>query len=101
MSDTTIYEPFHTLEGGHTSGVNAVAFSPTGMYLASGGDDHSLVVWSLEDGALHQRMLVKSPITALAWHPGRRSTLFYGCEDGVVGVITDVSVRPHSILLFS
>lgn len=93
MISSPIHEPLFPLKGGHTSGVNVIAFSPTGIFLASGGEDHTLVVWSVKDGTMIQRMLVTSPVLSLAWHPGRRSTLFFGCLDGIVCVINDVSVR--------
>lgn len=35
---------------GHTEPVNALAFSPDGSLLASGGDDISLRLWRVEDG---------------------------------------------------
>src|SRR5260370_28074646 len=38
-----------TLEG-HGKGVNAVAFSPDGKLLASGSDDHSIVIWNTDTG---------------------------------------------------
>lgn len=36
--------PIYTLKG-HTGGISAVSFSPTGEYFASGGRDNELLVW--------------------------------------------------------
>jgi WD40 repeat protein len=34
----------------HESLINALAFSPNGEFLASGGDDRSIVLWELSTG---------------------------------------------------
>jgi len=47
-SATMPFEPYtllHTLAGSHLSGVNVVAFSPCGRYLASGSNDKSIIIW--------------------------------------------------------
>ena len=36
---------------GHTQKVNAVAISPDGRRIASGGDDNAVRVWDTETGA--------------------------------------------------
>ena len=36
------------LQGGHTSTVNIVRFSPNGQYLASGSDDQMVIIWQLK-----------------------------------------------------
>lgn len=38
----------YDLQGGHTSTVNVVRFSPNGQYLASGSDDQMVIIWSLK-----------------------------------------------------
>ena len=34
----------------HEGSVHSVAFSPDGKFLASGGDDHTVRIWSVETG---------------------------------------------------
>ena len=44
------YEPQHQydLQGGHSSTVNVVRFSPDGQHLASGSDDQMVIIWQLK-----------------------------------------------------
>jgi WD40 repeat protein len=36
------------LQGGHQNTVNCVRFAPNGQYLASGADDHLIIIWSMK-----------------------------------------------------
>jgi WD40 repeat protein len=38
----------YDLQGGHTSTINVVRFSPNGQYLATGGDDQMVIIWTLK-----------------------------------------------------
>jgi len=53
---------------GHQQTVRAVAWSPDGRYLASGGDDGQLLVWGT-DGVVRQRVAHPAAVSALAWSP--------------------------------
>ena len=41
---------------GHTDTVNAVAFSPDGKTLASGGSDDAVILWNVADGKSSQTL---------------------------------------------
>lgn len=53
----------------HHGMVTALAFSPDGLYLASGGQDSQVQVWNTETGALCQTFLHGSPVEQLHWSP--------------------------------
>jgi WD40 repeat protein len=50
--DAASGQPLRTLVG-HTAGVKALAFSPDGARLASGGDDREVRLWDVRTGAGH------------------------------------------------
>ena len=56
----------------HAGAVRAVALSPDVQLAASGGDDGSVRVWSLEDDKNVVVLPGKGRVTGVAWHPGGR-----------------------------
>lgn len=75
----------------HISGVNAVALSPDGDRLLSGGDDADIVVWNILTGEKVQviRCAFHGPIGALVWIPelpGLAPGFAFGCADGSIHV---------------
>ncbi|KAI0362854.1 WD40 repeat-like protein, partial [Pilatotrama ljubarskyi] len=88
---TTAYIATHTLQAGHSDTINTLRFSLDGDYLASGADDHALVIWSVAEGRLLYKFLFKSPVSAVIWHPMYPESLIVGCDDGTI-----VSLREFS-----
>jgi eukaryotic-like serine/threonine-protein kinase len=50
-SPTTALNPMLLAYHGHAGAVTAVAWSPNGSYIVSGGDDHTIRVWRAKTGA--------------------------------------------------
>jgi WD40 repeat protein len=54
---------------GHTRPVDAVAFSPDGKILATASDDHSIILWSAEDGKLIRTIKNVKDVKKLVFSP--------------------------------
>ncbi|TRY78602.1 hypothetical protein TCAL_06452 [Tigriopus californicus] len=65
------FDKAHTKDWGfHTAKVLCAAFSPNGHYVASGGLDCSIILWSVDEPSKHHILLAahtQSPITRIAW----------------------------------
>ncbi|KXT04318.1 hypothetical protein AC578_7978 [Pseudocercospora eumusae] len=66
---------------GHEGRVRTVAVSPTGIYIASGGDDGTVRIWSSEDHrqVLRVKLSSSDPINVVAWRPGQSSCILAAC----------------------
>jgi len=64
---------------GHSRIVHAVAFSPDGKYLASGGADNALRIWNAEDGSLVKTLKGHASfVNSAAFSPDGKSLLSSG-----------------------
>ncbi|OBZ66279.1 hypothetical protein A0H81_13832 [Grifola frondosa] len=86
-----------TLTAGHCDTVNCVSFSPDSNYLASGGDDNALIIWDVVDGTLLYRLLFKSSVDCILWHPGRPGTILVGCRGGTLVQLHGFSLMNNKI----
>ncbi|KAF9778446.1 WD40-repeat-containing domain protein [Thelephora terrestris] len=80
------YEPTATLSG-HTDSVRVLRFSPHGNYLASGGDDGLILVFSTDTWRMVAKIVNVSPVTALLWHSAFPKTIMCGFHSGAVVTI--------------
>lgn len=80
------YKPTATLSG-HTDSVRVLRFSPCGDYLATGGDDGLILVFSTYSWKMIAKVVNVSPVTALLWHSAFPKTLMCGFHSGAVVTI--------------
>ncbi len=77
--------------------MNALAFSPDGIYLASGGDDGVLLVIDPATGRIVHKLRIGVPVTSLSWHARAYYELFVGVGDGRVMVVKMEGEDPVSV----
>ncbi|HLG62352.1 MAG TPA: helix-turn-helix domain-containing protein [Ktedonosporobacter sp.] len=69
---------------GHQDVVNSCAWSPDSRWIASGGQDESLQVWSAQTKRLRFPSLqITNPISSVDWSPDGNSLVF-GAKDGKI-----------------
>lgn len=98
---STAYVPLHRLDDGHSSTVNALVFSPDGMYLASGSDDETVIVWNATLGRLLYRCFFDSPVDSLLWNPVEEETVILGCQSGTLKQIRNFTLVSRTIQMSS
>lgn len=52
-----------------TAAIRQVAFSPSGEFIAVGGDDPFIFILGVVSRTTVHKIPVSTPVTALAWHP--------------------------------
>ncbi|KAI1786033.1 WD40-repeat-containing domain protein [Ganoderma leucocontextum] len=83
------YERTAAFEDSPTGGVTSIAFSPTGVHLASAGLDCRVCIWRVADSSLAHNFAASSPILLLAWVPSHTDgMLVCGCQDGSIIALT-------------
>ena len=92
----------------HEDTITCVAFSVHGDYIAIGGLNQRLHIFSLADGQLHYSIIFPSPIKSLIWLPGAEQTLVCACHSGILmniivhpGVSKPPSVRRDNGEIFT
>ncbi|KAI9434626.1 WD40-repeat-containing domain protein [Lactarius indigo] len=71
--------------------ITCVAFSIHGDFIAIGGLDRKLHIFSLANGQLHYSIVSPSHIKSLIWLPGTEQTLVCACYSGI---LMNIVVRP-------
>ncbi|KAI1335675.1 ribosome biogenesis protein erb1 [Xylariaceae sp. FL0016] len=74
-------KPFPTVSSiefaGHDGRVRSVAISPSGEWLASGGDDGTVRVWAIADGKQQWqvRLSKEEPVDVVRWRPSQDTSI--------------------------
>merc|ERR1712179_766812 len=80
---------------GHSDYVNAVVYEPeTGDKIASGSDDHSLILWDSNNGNKIHVFTFRSPVMSISWHPSEVSKMMAAEKIGVLHIFNVVSYHP-------
>lgn len=67
---------------GHTDSINTLQFSPSGKYLATGGQDGQLFIFSTKTWKPVRKYADSSPLNTLVWHPTFPKTVICGFANG-------------------
>nr|VWO95111.1 Transcriptional repressor rco-1 [Ganoderma boninense] len=92
---TSAYIELHTLTKGHSDTINSLAFSRDGVHLASGGDDHLVIIWNAQNAQLLYRLVFESAVDCVIWHPVHPETVIIGLETGYLFQLRDFSLHAH------
>ncbi|KAI0740265.1 WD40-repeat-containing domain protein [Earliella scabrosa] len=90
--NSSAYIEAHTLAGKHLNTVNTLSFSPDSTYLASGGDDCTVIVWHVARGDELYRLVYEKPVSCIIWHPVHPDTILVGCDDGRIFQMFDFTL---------
>ncbi|TCD61571.1 hypothetical protein EIP91_008245 [Steccherinum ochraceum] len=83
-----LYSEHRVLVNGHQQGILCVEISPTGKFVATGGQDGVVCIWAMSSGTVVHRLKgqSRSSVLCLQWSPGRDDRLYFGLADGVVAM---------------
>lgn len=90
---------------GHTEPIQALAFSPDGQTLASGGGDHAIWLWNAATGEVRKKLAGhKQPILSLDYAPDGKTIVSTAGDDSIrfwdsaTGNIVRTMDAPHDAL---
>jgi WD40 repeat protein len=88
---TLVYKRRHQLAGEHSDSITVLSFNPSGAFLASGGIDGRLCLWSTKSGKSVYVVKGEVGFLCISWIDDE--SLFAGMEDGVLLLVRITKVR--------
>lgn len=85
ICQVTSSEPVKRLSG-HTQEINSICWSPSGQYLASGSDDHTAKIWTV-DGLKHDLKGHTQEVLLVDWTPANAHGPLRLCSASVDGSV--------------
>ncbi|KAF9231884.1 WD40-repeat-containing domain protein [Melanogaster broomeanus] len=90
LSDHDPYSTVLSLRHGHMNTVVCMAFLTSGKYLASRGDDSTLVIWDINKGTIASRWHMTGAMLSICWDTNSDARVFCGTQDGRALVLHDI-----------
>ncbi|KAJ1658794.1 Ribosome biogenesis protein erb1 [Dispira simplex] len=80
LPDPKELRPFPTrmsiIYRGHTSAVRSVSVDPSGYWLLTGSDDHTVRLWEIATGRCAKVWQMEDGVTSVVWNPRRELCMF-------------------------
>ena len=82
----------------HEGKVRSCAIDPTGIWLATGGDDGSVRIWELESGYQLRKIKLDhdEPVHVVRWRPTKETAILAACAGENIFMIVPASVGKES-----
>ena len=93
------FRGIYQLTSTHDCAITCVAFSDKGDFIASGGLDRKLQIFSMADGRLHYSVITPSPVKSLIWLSGSEQMLVCACNSGILINVTIVAGVSNRLVL--
>ncbi|KAF2842477.1 ribosome biogenesis protein erb1 [Patellaria atrata CBS 101060] len=83
---------------GHKGGVRSVAIDPSGLFLASGGDDGAVMIWELRSGRqLYTVNIADEPVNVVKWRPSKDTMVLSAAAGEAIYLLAPFSIMSPEV----